>query len=103
MMSALTTVIHVCLHWCDFSETRRTKLGLCGRYFLRSLCIAVDQLVRLAVQHDSVCKCHLGGFNKRCSAAVMHYLSVVVLSGRPSEGMLLELMQDYRFLLKSDK
>ena len=103
MMSALTIVIHFCLHWSDFSETQWTKVGLRGRYFLGSLCIGVDMLVRLAMQHDAVCKWHLGGFNKRCSSAVRSYLCVAALAARPSEGMLFELMQDDRFLLKSDE
>ena len=98
-VKAVTTVIHFCLHWCDFSETRWTKVGLCGRMFLRSLCIGVDVLVKLAMKHDAVCKWHLGGFGKKCSPAVRNYLAVAALAGRPSEGMLMKLMKDDRFLL----
>ena len=99
MMSCLKTVIHCCLRWVDFSETRWTKVGLCSRYFTRSLLIGIDKLVPLAMKHDGVCKWHLGGFNKKCSASVRQYLAIAALSARPSEAMLFELMQDDRFLL----
>ena len=46
----LTTVIHYCLKWCDFSDTRWTKVGLCGRLYLRSVLIGVDGLVDLAMK-----------------------------------------------------
>ena len=99
MVNIVTTVIHFCLHWCDFSETRWTKVGLCGRMFLRSLCIGVEVLAKLAMKHDAVCKWHLAGFGKRCTPAVRNYLAVAALAGRPSEAMLLKLMKDDRFLL----
>ena len=101
-ISAVTTLLHACLHWVDFSETRWTKVGMCGRYFLRSLLMGVDKLAHLAMRHDAVCKWHLGGFVKRCSPPVRQYLAIAALSARPSEGMLFELMQDDRFLLKHD-
>ena len=69
---------------------------------LRSLCIGIDKLVYLAMRHDAVCKWHVRGFHKRCSAAVRQYLSIAALSARPSEAMLFELMQDDHFLLKHD-
>ena len=102
-VKALTTVIHYCLKWCDFSETRWTKVGLCGRLYLRSVLIGVDCLVDLAMKNDAVCKWHLSGYKKRCSPAVRRYLGVAAASGRPSECMLLDLMEDDRFLLHADR
>jgi len=91
------------MHWTDFSETRWTKVGLCGRYFLRSLCIGIDKLAYLAMKHDAVCKWHLGGFSKRCGDSVRQYLATAALSARPSEAMIFELMEDDRFLLTHDR
>ena len=102
MVSAVTTVIHFCLHWVDFSETRWTKVGVCGRLFLRSLCIGVEKIQELACKHDAVCKYHLAGFQKRCDASVKQYLAIAALSARPSEGMLLDLLEDDRFLLRHE-
>ena len=101
-ISAVTTLLHCCLHWVDFSETRWTKVGMCGRYFVRSLLMGVDRLVYLAMRHDAVCNWHLGGFVKRCSGPVRQYLAIAAFAARPSEGMLFELMQDDRFLLKHE-
>ena len=53
-INALTTVIHYCLKWCDFSDTRWTKVGLCGRLYVRSVLIGVDGLVDLAMKSDAV-------------------------------------------------
>ena len=103
MVSALTTVINCCSHWCDFSETRWTKVGLCGRICLRNLSIGVEKLAALAMDHDAVSRWHLGGFHKRCNSAARSYLVVAALAARSSEAMLFEFMQDDRFLLSSDR
>ena len=88
MMTAVKTCLHFCMHWTDFSETRWTKVGVCGRYFFRSLCIGIDKLAYLAMKHDAVCKWHLGGFSKRCGDSVRQYLATAALSARPSEAMI---------------
>ena len=103
MMTALTTCIHACMHWTDFSETRWTKVGVCARQFLKSLCIGIDKISHLAMGNDAVCKWHLGGFHKKCSGPVRLYLATAALSARPTEAMLLELLEDDRFLLKHDR
>ena len=102
-VNALATVIHYCLRWCDFSDTRWTKVGLCGRLYVRSVLIGIDGLVDLAIKNDAVVKWHLNGYKKKCSSAVRRYLGVAAASGRPSECMILDLMEDDRFLLHADR
>ena len=102
-VKAITTVLHYCLKWCDFSDTRWTKVGLCGRLYIRSVLVGVEGLVDLAMKNDAVCKWHLNGYKKKCSPAVRRYLGVAAASGRPSECFLLELLEDDRFLLHADR
>ena len=71
--------------------------------YLRALMVGVDQLVQFAEANDVVCKWHLAGYRKKGNAVVRLYVCVAALAARPSEGMLLELMQDDRFLLHADR
>ena len=99
----VTAIIHYCLKWCDFSDTRWTKCGLCARLWLRSLMVGTDALVDLTMKNDAVSKWHLNGYMKKCSAPVRKYLAVCAAAGRPSKNMLLELLEDDRFLLHAGK
>ena len=101
-VGAVTTILRYCLKWVDFSETRWTKVGEAGRMYLRSLLVGVDGLVKLTEQNDAVCRWHLAGYFKRCSKSVRVYLAVAAAAGRPSESMLFDMMQDDRFLQRSD-
>ena len=65
--------------------------------------IGIDALVDLTMKNDAVSKWHLNGYMKKCSAPVRKYLAVCAAAGRPSENMLLELLEDDRFLLHADK
>ena len=62
----------------------------------------MEKIQELACKHDVVCKYHLAGFQKRCDASVKQYLAIAALSARPSEGMLLGLLEDDRFLLRHE-
>ena len=77
-------------------------MGRCGRLFLRSLAIGVDEIVNIAQRSDAICGWHLNGYNRKCSAAVRKYLAVAALTGRPSESLLINLMKDDRFLKHCD-
>lgn len=97
-MAALKTIINYCLRFCDFSDTRWTKVGVCGRFWVRALVIGVDKLVELAMKDDAVCRYHLKGYQKKCTPQVRTYLAVAACAARPSETMLIELLEDDRFL-----
>ena len=101
-IGAVTTVVRYCLKWIDFSETRWAKVGQAGRLYLRSLLVGVDGVVRLTVQNDAICKWHLAGYQKKGTPAVRLYLATAALAGRPSESNLIDLLEDDRFLLRSD-
>ena len=101
--SCVKAVLHCCMHWVDFSETRWTKVGMCSRFMIRSLLIGIDRIASLAMKDDTVCKWHLSGFVKKCSSPVRQYLAIAAVSARPSEAMLFELLQDDRFLLTHAK
>ena len=78
-------------------------MGQCGRLWLRSLAIGIDEIVKMTEQNDAVSKWHLNGYSRKCIAQVRRHLAAAALAGRPSESMLLELMEDNRFLLHCDK
>jgi hypothetical protein len=101
-IGCMTTVVTYCLSFVDFSDTRWVKVGTCGRRYARALMIGVDQLVQIAEADDGVAKWHLAGYNKKSSAAVRLYLCVAAFGSRPSEGLLVELMEDDRLLLHAD-
>ena len=102
-IEAVTTIIHYCLKWVDFSDTRWTKVGQCSRLYIRSLAIGVDEIVKIAERNDAICKWHLNGYNRRCSASVRRYLAVAAIAGRPSESLIIELFEDDRFLMHCDR
>ena len=99
----IATVVQYCLSFVDFSDTRWVKVGTCGRRYVRALMIGVDQLVEIAEADDGVTKWHLAGYRKRGSAAVRLYLCVAAFGSRPSEGLLVELMEDDRLLIHADR
>ena len=102
-IATVTTIIHYCLKWVDFSDTRWTKVGQCGRLYLRSLAIGVDGIVKIAQQSDAICGWHLNGYGRKCTAPVRRYLAVAACAGRPSETLLLDFMRDDWFLKHCDQ
>ena len=101
-IAAITTCIKDCMRWTDFSETRWTRVGQSGSFFLRSLCIGIDKIAKLASDTDALSNWHLNGF-KRATSEVRLYLALAAAAARPSEALLLELMEDDRLLLHADK
>ena len=97
-IATVTTVIHYGLKWVGFSDTRWTKVGQCGRLYLRSVAIGVDEVVKMAQRSDAICGWHLNGYSRKCTAPVRRYLAVAACAGRPSETLLLDFMRDDRFL-----
>ena len=101
-ISAVTTVVRYCCKWIDFSETRWVKVGQSGRLYLRSELVGIDGLVKLTEQNDAICKWHLNGYRTHGKPSVRLYLATSALAARPSESVLLDLLEDDRFLLRSD-
>ena len=101
-IDAVTTVVRYCLKWVDFSETRWVKVGSAGRLYLRSLLVGIDGLVQLTEQNDAICKWHLNGYRNYGSPDVRLYLATAALAARPSESVLVDLMEDDRYLLRHE-
>ncbi len=101
-VEAVTTCIKYCIRWVDFSETRWTKVGQSGKFFLRSLCIGIDTIAKLASDNAAVSNWHLSGF-KRATSEVRLCLTLAAAAARPSEALLLEMMEDDRLLLHADR
>ena len=101
-LGPVRTLVLACLSWVDFSETRWTKVGLSGRLYIKSLLVGIDGLVKITEENDAVCRWHLAGYFKRSTPAVRLYLAVAAVAGRPSESMLFDVLQDDRFLRRSD-
>ena len=59
--------------------------------------------MKLAERADGISKWHLGGYRKKVSPAVKLYLAVAAAAGRPSESVLLEVMEDDRFIIQAEK
>ena len=102
-IDSIRVCIKHCMRWCDFSETRWTKVGESGRLFLKSVLIGIDGISEIARKNDSVSRWHLAASFKKATLSVRLYLAVAALSGRATETMLLELMEDDRFLLYHDR
>jgi hypothetical protein len=98
----ITACIKYCMKWVDFSETRWTKVGESGRCFLRSLCVGIEPIVKLAEGNSAVINWHLNGF-KKATSDVRLYLALAAAAARPSEALLLEMMEDDRLLIHADK
>ncbi len=84
-IAAITTCIKYCMRWVDFSETRWTKVGQSGRFFLRSLCIGIDTIAKLASDNAAVSNWHLNGF-KMATSEVRLYLTLVAAVASPIRG-----------------
>ena len=102
-IGAVTTVVRYCLKWVDYSDTRWTKVGQAGWLYLRSLLVGIDGLVKLTEQNDAVCRWHLAGYSKKCSESVRVYLALAAAAGRPSESMLIKLMEYNRYLTRAGR
>lgn len=76
-IQAVTPCIKSCMHWVDFSETRRTKVGQCGRLFLRSMFVGIENVAQLASHNDVLFKWHLNGFCRKSPGPVRMYLAIV--------------------------
>ena len=100
---AITVCIKHCMRWCDFSETRWTKVGECGRLFMKSLLVGADNLVAIACNNSAVSQWHLNGFIRKASSSVRLYLGVAAVAAKATESMLLDLMEDDRFLIHEAK
>ena len=102
-ISSVTTVVQYCLKWCDFSDTRWTAVGLCGRLYLRSLMVGIDKIVNITCTNDGVTKWHFNGYTGKSSGSVRTYLAVAACAGRLSESLLLDLMEDDRFPIHHER
>ena len=102
-IDAITVCIKHCMRWCDFSDTRWTKVGECGRLVMKSLLVGIDGIVSIACTNSAVTKWHLNGWIKRASSSVRLYLGVASVAARATESMLVDLMEDDRFLIHQAK
>lgn len=93
-------VVLWCLRWMNFVDTRWAGIGPSARQLLLSLCVGVEQLVKLvdanAKGND---RYYLSAAKTRLSPAVKKLAAVAALSSYPLEGMCLALLEDDRFLL----
>ena len=71
-IDSISVCIKHCMRWCDFSETRWTKVGQCSRLLLKSLLVGVDSIVDIAAADSAVSKWHLNGFIKKSSHSVRY-------------------------------
>mgnify|MGYP000178891951 CR=1 FL=1 len=88
--------------WVGVSGTSGAKVGESCRWCVRSVCVGIEPIVKLAEGNSAVINWHLNGF-KKATSDVRLYLALVAAAARPSEALLLELMEDDRLLLHADK
>ena len=83
------------LKWKQFSSTRWATVGSSCRYLMKSLCVGLDELVRLTKAGPHVSGYHINGFAK-CGRAVRKYACIASMGSFPLEAFLLEVMEDDR-------
>ena len=94
----LRKMILYVLTWINWSETRWCKIKRSSRYFLRTLAIGVQGLVRIVLDDPCACKTHLKNWFSYSTTAVKRYFIIASCSSDIPEAILFELMKDDRFL-----
>jgi len=70
---------------------------------MKSLLVGIDGIVSIACTNSAVTKRHLNGWIKKASSSVRLYLGVAYVAARAIESMLIDLMEDDRFLIHQAK
>ena len=74
-------------------------MGECPRLFMKSLLVGIGRIVAIATTNRAVSRWHLSGFIKKASSSVRLYLGVAFVVAKATELVLLDLMEDDRFLI----
>ena len=101
--SAERRVRAIVLYLCRFfyiSETRWGKSGKSSRLFIRALCVGLDNIVDLCRASDCISMENLNGFY-RATPPVRTYYIIAATSTRPAESLVLEFLEDDRFLKRA--
>ena len=86
--------------WLDFSETRWAGVVRSAQKCVASLLVGIEQVVTLAYRHKRITY-YLGGFT-RLNLAARRYLCIAAIAQRPLGNVVLDLLQDDRFLRNAD-
>ena len=95
--SRLRAIVLYMFRFFYISETRWGKVGKSARFLLRALCVGLDNVVDLCKAGGTCSMENLNGFY-RATPAVREYYICAGTSSRPCEALVLELLQDDRFL-----
>jgi hypothetical protein len=90
------------LTWCKFSDTRWAKVGACARKWIGSLAVGIDKIWAMAIADPHVSNYHLSGYSK-ASPDVRLLLAVAAFSSLPGESLLIDLFEDDRFLMNTNR
>ena len=87
-------------HWLTFSETRLGKIGPCGRRWMLSCSLGLDECFREAIQENTTSRYYASGYLS-ADFEVRRWLVIAGFAALPVESMVLELLEDDRFFLRA--
>ena len=90
------------LSWVKFSDTRFAAIGKCGRRWLLSVAMGLDNLFRQVQADRKVSRYYSNGY-LRCKFEVRWWLSTAALAFYPTESMMLDILEDDRFYKRRDE
>ena len=94
----ISVVVFFCRRWKLWSLTRWVRGGDSGRLALRSFLTGVDFQIQQCRDDEAINEENLAGF-RRCSPAVVLFLSIMAISFQAIEFLILQLLEDDRLLV----
>ena len=99
-LQILETIMYYGFTWITFSETRLGKIGLCGRRWMMSCSLGLDECYNGAMQEHTTSKYYASGY-READSDVRVWLAVAGFAAMPVEAMVFELFEDDRFFLRA--
>jgi hypothetical protein len=87
--------------WDNFSDTRLGGVGTCCRKWLLSMCLGLTQLFKDTWDDRTTSRYYAGGYNRLGNVQRL-WLCIGAVAWLPVESMVLDLLEDDRFLRRFD-
>ena len=100
-VTILEKIMLYAFHWLTFSETRMGKVGPCGRRWMLSCSLGLDECFSEALQENTTSRYYANGYVE-ADLDVRQWLLIAGFACLPVESMVLELLEDDRFFLRAD-
>ena len=98
----LTAMVLYCCRWCQWSSSRWCHAHRSGCYLTRSLAMGIGAVVSLCLKDSECSNYYISGFS-RLSQDIKFMMVALCFSAKGAEAVLVDLLEDCRFLTKVDK